>query len=346
MSQRGLPLTADLAATGSPALLLTWLERLGGRRTAYGVQRPDGRYRCVRAPLTPAVLAAHLAGRLTLGHYVLDEHGRCSYAVLDADQSDGFARLVTLHQALAAQGYPAVLEASRRGGHLWLWLDQPTPAAQVRAWLRSLVDWSSLEVFPKQDQVAGGYGSLIRLPLGLHRRSGRRYPFLVADPDGHLHPVAGSREEQLAWWLAQPAVRLPDQVLPAPIPTMPAPPAGATRVPAARGHPSYSLSPRGRPAPVRVTPILAWCLAQDPYAVIGRYVALDRRGVGCCPFGWHHRAGQDRHPSFKVFPHTPAGNCWYCYTWRRGGSLFDFFRLLWQVDARTAWQWIKEGREP
>jgi hypothetical protein len=324
------------------ALLTRWREQLGGRRTAYAVQRADGRYRCVPSPLTPALLAAHLAGRLTLGHYVLDEQEQCRYAVFDADQPDGLQQLVALQQTLAARGIPSSLEASRRGGHLWLWLAQPTPAAQVRAWLRPLCP-PHLELYPKQDHTAGGYGSLIRLPLGVHRRSGRRYPFLVADPDSQrLRPVEGSVHAQLSWWLQQPAAAPPAHLdgaaqtrAEAHLPTPPV-----------HAQASYS-SPHARaPLPARTSPILAWCLARDPLAVIGRYVLLDQRGVGRCPFGWHHRGGQDRHPSFKVFPHTPAGNCWYCYTWGRGGSLFDFFRLLWQVDARTAWQRLQHGGEP
>jgi hypothetical protein len=317
---------------GAPsALLVRWWEQLGGRRTAFALQQPDGRYRRVSQPLTPARLADHLAGRLTLGLYVLDEQEQCRCAVLDADQPDGLVRLANLQQKLAAQGIPASLEASRRGGHLWIWLAQPTPAAQVRAWLRPLCP-PGLELYPRQDHAGGGYGSVIRLPLGIHRRTGQRYPFLVADPDRRLRPVEGSVHAQLCWWLQQPAATPPPgqpsagQVPPAPLPL---------------AQPSYSPHPAAIPKSASL--ILAWCLTQNPYMVIGRYVRLDQRGVGHCPFGWHHRDGQDQHPSFKVFPHTRAGNCWFCYTWGRGGTLFEFFRLLWQVDARTAWRRIQQG---
>ena len=37
--------------------------------------------------------------------------------------------------------------------------------------------------------------------------------------------------------------------------------------------------------------IRAWCLAQDIVEVIGRFVALDHRGVGSCPFKEHHHRG-------------------------------------------------------
>jgi hypothetical protein len=35
-----------------------------------------------------------------------------------------------------------------------------------------------MEVFPKQEELGIGPGSLIRLPFGVHRRSGKRYPFI------------------------------------------------------------------------------------------------------------------------------------------------------------------------
>ncbi len=83
-----------------------------------------------------------------------------------------------------------------------------------------------------------------------------------------------------------------------------------------------------------------WCRSQDILAVIGRYVALDRRGVGSCPFKEHHYRGDVR-PSFQVFggddPH------WYCYTWRRAGDLFDFVCLYYQLTPQEAWRRLQQG---
>ena len=90
--------------------------------------------------------------------------------------------------------------------------------------------------------------------------------------------------------------------------------------------------------------IAKWCLQQDALQVIGRYVALDENGLGCCPFGWHHSDGKDSHPSLWVYP--PASGdlcCWYCHVWQRGGSLFDFLRYYYGLDARTLWRRIRAG---
>jgi len=86
--------------------------------------------------------------------------------------------------------------------------------------------------------------------------------------------------------------------------------------------------------------IREWCRAQDILAVIGRYVVLDGRGVGSCPFKEHHYRG-DRRPSFQVFggsdPH------WYCYTWQRAGDLFDFLCLYYQVTPQEMWRRLQQG---
>src|SRR5689334_18034419 len=43
----------------------------------YALQQRDGSYRLVAAPLSLDLVAAHLAGRCTLGSYVLDAGSRC-----------------------------------------------------------------------------------------------------------------------------------------------------------------------------------------------------------------------------------------------------------------------------
>src|SRR5713226_10192193 len=94
----------------------------------YAVQQRDGSYWRVVEPLSLPHLAAHLAGRWTLGTYLLDQQSQCAFAVFDADGSDGLAQLARLSGELRQQGIPSVLEASRRGGHLWVHLVAPTPA--------------------------------------------------------------------------------------------------------------------------------------------------------------------------------------------------------------------------
>src|SRR5262249_52616127 len=133
----------------------------------------------------------------TVGTYVLSALGTCSFAVFDADQADGLQTLRDLQSELSNQGYLAYLERSRRGGHLWLFFAEPVSADVVRAWLWPRAAARNLELFTKQAR-GQPIGSLIRLPLVIHRRSGKRYPFVDAD----LRPVAPTLPTMLAW-LAQ-----------------------------------------------------------------------------------------------------------------------------------------------
>lgn len=293
-----------------------------GRRSDYAVQQRDGRYFRVKRPVTRAVLARHLAGQMNIGTYVRDEEGRCSFAVFDADQTNGLTVLVDLQAELANQGFPAYLEHSRRGGHLWLFFHEPCPAELVRAWLLPLAETRHLELFPKQSGNRG-VGSLIRLPLGIHQRSGKRYPFLT----NALQPVARTLPEQLQWLRqVERVTTLPPITLPPP-----APPTPAFSLPA--GHNiDTSLSFRS---------IHDWNMAQNPFTLIGRYVALDHNGSGHCPFGEHHAGGHDSHASFRVFyPRYPGGTCWYCYVWEHGGNTFDFLCYRHGLDAKTLWHRI------
>src|SRR5437763_9083918 len=138
----------------------------------YAVQQHDGSYWRVEEPLDLPMLSAHLAGRWTLGTYVLNQDSACSFAVFDADSMDGLALLIDLADELRRHGILALLEASRRGGHLWLHCSESTPAWKVRAWLLPYALATGVEFYPKQEMLApGGSGSLMRLPLGIHRKS-------------------------------------------------------------------------------------------------------------------------------------------------------------------------------
>jgi hypothetical protein len=313
-------------------LLRSFVRRFVSRRDDYAVQQMSGRYLRVGRPLQQRTLFDHFAGLQSLGTYVIDESGSCRYAVFDADMTDGIDVLLDLSGCLADDGIPSCLEQSRRGGHVWVLLDGLYRASQVRRWLLPYCP-AGVEFYPKQDE-GGGYGSLIRLPLGVHLRSGRRYPFLVWSDVGSLVPVGASVSEQLQWLAMCELAQVPTEVLagaPGDTPPTSTPPSLAK--PVALSSPATSART-----------IHQWCAAQDPVQVIGRYVHLDGRGLGCCPFGEHHRNGRDVHPSFRVYaPRSASGSCWYCYTSQQGGNVFDFLLRYHGLDARTLWQRIQAG---
>jgi CHC2 zinc finger len=303
----------------------------------YAVQQRDGSYWRVAERLSLPHLAAHLMGQWTLGTYVLDASSQCSFAVFDADGRDGLECLDCLAEELLQQGVPTMLEASRRGGHLWVHLVEPTPAQVVRTWLLPYAVDFGVELYPKQGWLAlGGSGSLIRLPLGVHQQSRGWYPFVQRSAWGELVPVGESVAACCAWVCQHvQRVMVPDAVKLACTEVVPVRSEPKMDV---EGEISSPMASHGSEREYRT--IREWCHAQDILAVIGRYVTLDGRGVGSCPFKEHHHRG-DLRPSFQVFggsdPH------WYCYTWRRAGDLFDFLCLYYQLTPQEAWRRFQQG---
>lgn len=299
-----------------------------GRANDFARQRSDGGYVRVGRPLTDADISAHLRGLWTLGSYVTNERGQCKYAVFDADGENGLKRLAELQTILAEMGIPSYLETSRRGGHLWVFLAAPALASVVRGWLLPLCP-IGVEFYPKQAESVG-YGSLIRLPLGVHRKSGQRYPFVAWEHERGLVPVARTVHSTLSWLATVKLANVPALVCVPPTPINVSPPRTHTTSFSKTTH----KTARAFPATIR-----AWSANQDPAQLIGRYVDLNAAGVGNCPFGEHHTQGKDTHASFKVYqPGTPGGYCWYCYVWQQGGSVFDFLRYWYGLDAREMWR--------
>jgi hypothetical protein len=306
-----------------------------GRRSDYALQQPDGRYLRVGQPLTYEALRLHLSGSLTIGTYLIDEQGWCHFAVFDADSVDGLLLLLSIQRELAADGISSYLELSRRGGHLRVFLSRLTPAATLRRWLLPYCP-PGVEFYPKRDWANDVQpGSLIRLPFGVHRLSDRRYPF-VQQVGGELVPVASTVAESLTWLSTVQRATVPDE----PWFTESNQVTDKTNTP-------YSTKKEGMTTfPESKMTVRDWCLAQNPLSVIGRYVDLDANGLGCCPFGAHHSDGKDSHPSLWVHvPKFPNVACWYCHTWRSGGSLFEFLSLYHGLSKKELWHRILGGEQ-
>ena len=290
-------------------LLQTYWNRCIGRSNDFAQQRANGGYWRMGRSLTLDDLDNHLRGQWTIGTYVINEKGQCRFAVFDADSDDGLQVLRRVQTTLAQQAIPSYLERSRRGGHLWASLCnpyQPHKCGCGSCPFARLV-WNST---PKQERAGPRF--LIRLPLGVHLRSGKRYPF-VEWRDRSPVPVARTVSETLAWLET---VQCAEYVA-----LQPAQPC------APRTQETSFSSTRHTTMPTSPLTIRDWCAGQDPYRVIGAYVDLNSQGIGQCPFSWHHAHG-DTSPSFKVYtPGRAGGYCWYCYTWEQGGSIFTSYAI-------------------
>lgn len=291
------PPEPDIAPELSRAFAQTFITR----HDLYAVQRNDGRYTCLRRPLEVESVAAHLRGEVTLGAYALDAESRARWVCFDADAESQWDQLRALVASLACQEIPSYLEQSRRGGHLWLFFEQPLPGKDARQFGHHLLQMSGVtdvELFPKQDLLTTGPGSLVRLPLGIHRKTGIRYPFI--HPDGT--PLASTVHEQIQR-LAQPALV----------------PLAVVHVYLTQAQPKEiePQPPIHIPAGVGAGETLSDRLKDriSVYDYVSQYVPLDERGRGLCPFH------PDRHASFSV---NAFENYWHCFAGCGGGSIIDF----------------------
>src|SRR5437773_2552242 len=155
---------------------------------------------------------------------------------------------------------PSYLEASRRGGHLWVFCDRLVKASQLRRWLLPSCP-AGVEFYPKQDEGTSGFGSLIRLPLGVHRLSHCRYWFISWWPQRliRVSPVAQSVLDSLLWLRTLRRATVPDE-------------ASLCQVQQVAGQdaePSLAKKPFDSTMPLATGSIGAWCASQDALQVIG-----------------------------------------------------------------------------
>ncbi|MDE3103871.1 MAG: hypothetical protein KGK08_01735, partial [Acidobacteriota bacterium] len=144
-------------------------------------------------PLDADVVRMHLNGDLTINLYAINpETQRCKWVAIDGDFDGAVEALFKLQWELKQDGVEAAIEQSRRGGHLWIFAETPLLASECRIYIYNLALrlgvpivggglTQGIEVFPKQDRIEEGeFGNAIRAPLGVHRKTNRRYWFYEA----------------------------------------------------------------------------------------------------------------------------------------------------------------------
>lgn len=318
-------------------LVRRWGRLLVNRPQPFALQQTDGSYRWVRQRCDPTVLQQHLAGELTVAVSSLDAVGW--WVCLDVDAADGLPQLVTLRDALALLGFSGIVEASRRGGHCWLLFANNVPASLARQAIQGVlarlqaeeVSVPPHELYP-DTSTSGALGHAVRLPLGVHRQTGRRYPLLGTDGA----PLAfSSLEGSLAWFVGQP--RIPVSWLKST--WGPPPEDAASPLPVASATRSAVI----RWVDAQVHPLDL--LAEDAPTSAMRQVG--RGYLGYCPF--HADAapqedGSPGTPSFYVVQHRTYGWEWRCLSTNcryHGYPMhhsFELFCALRDLDPRAGIQ--------
>jgi len=197
-----------------PHHLVAFLSLFGGREGVHARQwvSPTGEcgYTPVEEPLTPRIVENHILGNYTAGVFPVRLDNTVNFVAIDFDMAKFAVRktisswrlwdaaMSKVHQAAcrvvdlgAAHDFTVYLEDSGfKGRHAWIFLEEPIPAGVAKKFgdllaqrLLPLPAEVTMEVFPRQGSVGrGGLGNLIKLPLGIHRRTGKRALFI--GPDG------------------------------------------------------------------------------------------------------------------------------------------------------------------
>jgi superfamily II DNA or RNA helicase len=130
-------------------------------------------------PFTEREIEKHLNGEQYIGIYPLLKDNTSWFIVADFDKVDWIDDCKKFINACNQKGISAYLERSRsgKGGHVWIFFEQPYPAIKSRKLFISILEQTGVfslfdksssfdRMFPNQDFLSGkGFGNLIALPL-------------------------------------------------------------------------------------------------------------------------------------------------------------------------------------
>jgi hypothetical protein len=194
------------------------------------------------------------------------------------------------------------MESSRRGGHLWFFFETAVEGKSAKNFGLEIAKRFKIEaeVFPKQAQSEGP-GSCIRLPFGIHRKTGERYPFIGL----------GSWRDQLE--ALTNTKRIPvEEVM------------------------KYQYQEPERKKKLRIATaselgdLPLWEKVKQTITVrdlVEQYVDLNAKGIGKCPFH------DDVNPSLSI---NEKENYWNCFSGCGGGSVIDFWMKLNNLEFQEA----------
>jgi len=158
-----------------------------GRSDVFAEQTSKGSYFPIRRNMTAADICAHLNGKKSYGIYPINPKNNCCWlTVIDIDDKN-----ISFVQKIKNAAYKIGLDeqqiiceiSGNKGYHIWIFYAEPIDAIKARSLGKIIVSLSEIErdieVFPKQNRIdEKGFGSLVKLPLGIHKVSGKKSYFL------------------------------------------------------------------------------------------------------------------------------------------------------------------------
>ena len=169
------------------------------RDDVYSIQLASGAYKTINSPVTDVVLESHINGKQTIGLYHLDKNDTVKHCCIDIDVNkpehsktdfdyeQDWATKVDLQvrevkRRLSQYGIVGYEEHSGfKGSHIWFFFENPIPASTARDIndvifkdMKPVDSGLHFELFPKQTTIGSkGLGNLIKLPMGLHKKTGK-----------------------------------------------------------------------------------------------------------------------------------------------------------------------------
>ena len=180
------------------------------RLDAFAQQNNSGTYTRITSALIDSLLDSHLAGKRTIGVYHLNTDNTVKFSCIDIDinktvwNTASFNyedwKSIVIHQvqeiktALAKYNISSYTEFSGfKGAHVWYFFKNPVPAIVAKDMntvmlsdVKLINSSLHIEVFPKQETVnKEGFGNLIKLPCGIHKKSGD-FSYFIDDVMGKI----------------------------------------------------------------------------------------------------------------------------------------------------------------
>lgn len=177
------------------------------REDTYSLQLPNGVWAKQDMPITDEMLDKHLKGSATIGLYQILPPNTLKWGCIDIDLDSRVHKAENFNieiwkdklleqanifkEALKNIGITSYIEFSGfKGYHVWFFFKEQVNAKIVKDFTTLLgnentpilpeIRW---DIFPAQDSVdENAYGSLVKLPLAFHQKSGKYSRFIDAEP--------------------------------------------------------------------------------------------------------------------------------------------------------------------
>lgn len=131
--------------------------------------KQEGIAKVIKEPVTLDLWVNHLSGKQSLGIVPITQDNTCVFGAIDVDIYP--INAVETIRKINEANFPIIPTTTKSGGlHLWLFTNEPVPAALMQGKLREMaaaLGFGGSEIFPKQTEVLldrGDVGSWINMP--------------------------------------------------------------------------------------------------------------------------------------------------------------------------------------